>query len=179
MNFFFKFIFLPILIYSPIASNAQTEKGRFIYGGTLYANTNVIGGNSVSIGIQPQFGVFPVKNFAVLGILHFSLGYTTLSPYYYGINVGAGPELRYYAGGEKVKFFVHANVIPHLSQIGGSYFAIHGGGGPGVSMFPNSNISINTSLFFAGYRMFGNSHGNLMISFTTVINGLFGGKPKV
>lgn len=174
----FKFFLLSFFLCVLISSNAQTEKGRFIYGGTLYANTTATGSGYVNMGIQPQFGGFPVKNFAIIGLLHLSVGYNNLVQYGYGVSIGAGPELRYYAGGEKVKFCLNANALPMFN---GSSFAIQGGGGPGVAIFPNSNISINTSLFVGAYRGTFNHYSPpaVLISFSTVINGLFGGKPKV
>jgi hypothetical protein len=174
----FKFFLVSVFLCISISLNAQTEKGRLIYGGTIYANTTATGNGYVNMGIQPQVGGFILKNFAILGLLHLSVGYNNLVQYGYGASIGAGPELRYYAGSEKVKFCLHGNALPLFT---GSSFAMQGGGGPGVAIFPNSNISINTSLFVGAYRpTFQHSYpATVLISFTTVINGLFGGKPKV
>jgi hypothetical protein len=154
-----------------------TDKKRFIYGAgacLLWPHGQL---GVFHYGIQPQFGYFPARNFAVLGILHGSYGATS-SPGNFVINAGAGPELRYYLGKASFKFYVCANAIPHYSYHYQGYFGIMAGGGPGFAFFTGSKFSISLTIYVGVYRTTAYNFNQPIGAFSLVFNGLFTKRKK-
>jgi hypothetical protein len=156
------------LISQLIQLHSQTERGRLIYGGTgSFTYTP-----GISFSVSPQFGGFVAKNFAILGFVNVSA--------HSGLFYGIGPEFRYYAGGEKVKFYVFAN-----SAVGGIYhtppsnrFGINTSVGPGIAIFAGPNFAMHVSAI-AGFQSDPVIATNTYyLGIGTTFNGLFSPKKK-
>lgn len=162
-------------LFGPIQSaSSQTEKGTHIYGGGLSLQSLPYYGMSFSF--TPMYGYFPVNNFGIIGKLN-----VIFSPYYSGgLQYGGGPELRYYVGGEKVKFFVFGNAIPGACFTGGNYhlFTISTGGGPGLAVFPTSGFAVNVAMELGYNRNYQYSQGGFVLGLNTSFTGLFSPKRK-
>lgn len=160
---------LAILLVAGLALNAQTEKGRFLIGGSadvsssMQATSNGHTTRGFNLSIAPSFGVFVVKGFAIGG--RYSLGVTNSKVY--DVKAGEykstltftsaiGPLLKYYLGKKALKGVASANAA-YLTSVtlrnGGSVSGTDGfsvTGFLGMAFFLNPHISLESGLYVTG-----------------------------
>lgn len=142
-----------------ISAFAQTDKGKFFIGGGVNGNSIYTGKlTRFSFTLQPVFGVFVVKNFALGGRYSFGISSrndrkgTTY-------NTSIGPILKYYVGKKAVKGFLSAsggysvNTFIRSGEVSNKN-GFYGGGSIGVAYFFNEHIAMETSygLSTAGFE---------------------------
>jgi hypothetical protein len=183
-----------------MVARSQTEKGRFIYGGSVMVNnqfaTPSIGlPNFFSATLAPQFGYFPVKNLAIMGRL--SIGYAGDFKTNSNWNYGFGPELRYYVGKSNIKFYAFTYVVPSGSSVRVLFetntydsrnFVLSTGTGGGLAIFPNHDFAVNIGLSFNTFSSFRvypagpptvyDNVNQFSVGLNVSFNGLFSLKPK-
>ncbi|MCH5597413.1 outer membrane beta-barrel protein [Niabella ginsengisoli] len=142
-----------------IVSNAQTEKGNYLIGGTIGNVGTELQKGSSKFGIQvtPKVAWFIQDNFAVGG--QVGLGYQTQKDAGNTFSYNIGPLARYYFGDAQmekvninspkpVRFFAEANagIAGSNSKVKGedgvSTNGFNVGVGPGVAFFVNENIAL-------------------------------------
>jgi hypothetical protein len=173
------FLFFLLFVFLGFATSlySQTEKGRMIYGGGVGLGGSVSQPSSyfsyIDFSLSPQFGGFVTKNFAILATSNFEY-------YNRGFYYGIGPEFRFYAGSEKIKFYAFANTIMggarayvypnHLVNRFNFNFSV----GPGIAIFAGRNFSIHANIFFK----YSPPYGPAAVGIGTTFNGLFGPRIK-
>jgi outer membrane protein with beta-barrel domain len=170
-----KTFFALVAVFTAIGQSlhAQTEKGQYLIGGS--ADISEIFQNNVTtfnFSIQPSFGVFVVKGFAIGGVYGFSCGssktynptnknYTTATTF----NTKVGPNLKYYLGKKEIKGFAAINpaytVYTQMRSTSGesgtgitNYDGFSLTGSVGVAYFFNQHISLETAGYItaSGYQ---------------------------
>ena len=153
---------------------AQTEKGMLVIGGSANISESIQGtSNTFNLALQPTFGAFVIKNFAVSGSYSFSVGssrtynaktgiYTTTTTF----NTSVGPLLKYYIGKKTMKPFVSANAgysvftqirsntSPGNTASLANYDGFSVGGSAGLAYFLNPHLSLESALYItsSGYK---------------------------
>lgn len=154
--------------------SAQTEKGMYIIGGSSNISEAIQSTSSTfSLALQPSFGAFVIRNFAVGGTYSFSVSsaktvnattdvrsttstFTTL----------VGPFLKYYIGKKAMKPFVMANggysvytQIRSNSNPGNvasitNYDGFQMGASAGIAYFFNPHVALESALYVttSGYQ---------------------------
>jgi hypothetical protein len=99
------------LLFSQMLLKAQTEKGRYLIGGSADLSESILNTTTTfNLGLAPTFGVFLFKNFVVGGTYSFSVSsvrtynknnqsHTTTTT----IQPTVGPSLKYYIGKKALK----------------------------------------------------------------------------
>lgn len=152
-----------------------TGKGRFLYGASvslLWPHGQL---STFQVGVLPEFGFFPAKNFAIIGKLYSSFGASTITNQFV-FNVGGGPELRYYIGKSSFKFYIYGNAIPHYTYFNQPGFGIIAGGGPGFPFFTGAGFSITPALYGGIYRTTLIDAPQPILALSLVFNGFFSKK---
>ena len=153
---------------------AQTEKGMFYIGGSTNISESIQNTSSTfSLGLQPTFGAFVIRNFVVGGTYSFSVSsakslnattdvrsttstFTTL----------VGPLLKYYFGKKTMKPFISANggysVYTQLRSNNSpgsttsitNYDGFQMGASAGIAYFFNPHIALESALYVttSGYQ---------------------------
>ncbi|HWB62881.1 MAG TPA: hypothetical protein VG603_05165 [Chitinophagales bacterium] len=162
-RFYPALLIIPALLVAFAPAYSQTEKGRYMVGGSGDISESFNGVNSnFNFSLSPSFGVFVVKNFAVGGIYSFTIGgahtYNVKKGEYVNattFTAGIGPQLKYFLGKKAVKGFASASaayaVYTRLSQ--GDVTNLNGfsvGGMLGVAYFFNNYISLETGFYLTG-----------------------------
>ena len=151
-----------ILLFSA-GLQAQVERGRFLVGGSADISSSYQGKNSgFNLSLNPSFGVFVVKGFAIGG--RYSFGVTSSRTFDNSkkefvttttFSSGIGPLLRYYFGKKQLKGLVSANVnyltsvTLRKNNVSGTtgYSAL---GLLGMAYFFNPHLSLETGLYISG-----------------------------
>lgn len=163
----FRWATIFFLVFVSSISFAQTERGRFLVGGGVdISTTRQSDVTRFNMNINPTFGVFVVKNFAVGA--RYSFGVSNVRSFdnkankYVAITsftTAVGPNLKYYFGKKALKGFVGANagyvVFTQLNR--GNVFNYNGftaGGNVGMAYFLNKHIALESGMYFtaAGYE---------------------------
>lgn len=162
------FFIAVVALLSSVSLRAQTEKGKYVVGGSADLSMLFQGKNSTfNLSLAPQFGAFVVKGFAVGARYSFSVGsskvydfgkhrYTTTTTFSSAI----GPQLRYYLGKKPLRgvFTFSANYLTTLTMKStpGVGTSISGNSGfnltgvVGAAYFFNPHISLETGLYVIG-----------------------------
>jgi hypothetical protein len=151
---------------------AQTEKGNMIIGGSVDISDAIQSTSSnFNFALQPSFGAFAVRNFAIGGVYSFTVGssrvlnsnetHTTTTT----LTTLVGPFLKYYFGKKAMKPFLSANggysVYTRIKSTTGStsssltnYDGFSTGGSAGIAYFLNPHISLESALYLqaSGYQ---------------------------
>jgi len=148
-------------------ANAQTEKGKFIVGGSVGFNSSKVEGAAkanTSFNVVPSFGYFVSNNVAV----GTGVGYTynkNISSFRLSQAFVVAPTARYYVGlSDQFKFFgqlavpmafgnskfidangVEGNKLETTTSIGVNV-------APGFAFFPTKKVSIEVSVNGLGYN---------------------------
>jgi hypothetical protein len=152
-------LFLMLIVSG--AAIAQTDKGKFFIGGGV-SGTSVYTGKLMqfSFSLQPVFGAFVVKNFAIGGQYTFAVSSRNDRK---GTNYATsiGPIFKYYVGKKAVKGFIQAAGGYAVSTAirNGNVTSINGfyaGGQIGVSYFFNEHIGMETyyGLSTSGFKKY-------------------------
>jgi len=164
---FFRLVVFTSLLAMTIGLSAQTERGRFMIGGGVdISSSRQSDVTRFNMTINPTFGVFVVKNFAVGGRYSFGVGsvrsYDVKNEKYITVTsftTSIGTNLKYYFGKKALKGVVGANagyvVFTQLNR--GNVFNLNGftaGGNAGMAYFLNQHISLESGMYFtaAGYK---------------------------
>lgn len=143
-------------------ATAQTERGRFLIGGSADISSARQGKNSnFNLGLSPSFGVFVVKGFAIGGRYSFAvssnrnfdnkqLKYITTTTFTSGI----GPQFKYYPGKKQLKglisftpLYTTSTTLREKNVSGTNGFNISGNAG--IAYFLNNNISLEAGIYAA------------------------------
>jgi opacity protein-like surface antigen len=172
-----KKIFVTLFISGSVLSVfGQTDQGKFLLGGSSSLNVGIISDRwksdddkgkydkTFDISLDPQVGIFVVKNLAVGLELQVSTSKTTDDdPKDVSTNTifSGGPFVRYYFGSGKIKPFLHSAVgigtrkYKFDPEVGNSYdskynlFGFKFAGG--IALFLNDNVSLDLGLGYS-YR---------------------------
>jgi hypothetical protein len=162
------------LMAMAIVLPAQTEKGMYIIGGSTNISESIQStSNTFSLALQPSFGAFVIRNFAIGGTYSFSVSSaktvnaktdvrTTTSTF----NTLVGPFLKYYIGKKPMKPFVSANggysvftQIKSTSTPGSNasitnYDGFSMGASVGIAYFFNPHVALESALYIntSGYQ---------------------------
>jgi hypothetical protein len=154
--------------------SAQTEKGMMIIGGSSNISDAIQGtSNTFSLGLQPSFGAFVIRNFAIGGTYSFTVSSaktlnatTDVRSTSTTFNTLVGPFLKYYIGKKTMKPFVSANggysvytQIRSNSTPGNvasitNYDGFQMGASAGIAYFFNPHVALETALYVttSGYQ---------------------------
>jgi opacity protein-like surface antigen len=143
-----KLLFLAAFLISLQLTQAQTDKGDWMVGGTLGFNTAK---NSANVTFDPQVGYFFLKNLVLGG--QINLSYTEQGSIHF-TDIGVGPFARYYFGETKARpfftgdmSFINNHFKTETSSGTSQAFGYFLGGG--ASFFINENVAVDGIL---GYR---------------------------
>jgi hypothetical protein len=162
-----KWILFTSLLAQVSALPAQTEKGMFIIGGSANISDAIQStSNTFSLGLQPSFGAFVIRNFAIGGTYSFTVSSaktvnasTDVRSTSTTFNTLVGPFLKYYIGKKTMKPFVSANggysvytQIRSNSTPGNTasitnYDGFQMGASAGIAYFFNPHVALETALY--------------------------------
>jgi hypothetical protein len=157
-----------LLLFSQMLLMAQTEKGRYLIGGSADLSESILNTTtSFNLGLSPTFGVFLFKNFAVGGTYSFSV--SSVRTYNKGnqshttnttIQPTVGPMLKYYIGKKALKgvvminagYTVYTRLTSSTNSSGTSItnydgFSVRGLVGP--AYFFNNYVSMESGLYLS------------------------------
>ncbi len=150
------FLTVALLLGLTVATNAQTEKGRFLLSGSsdmsiLFGKTKVrydgkeYGNSSTTnFNITPTIQYFFIDNLAIGAALNVSYQDDNNSD---ATSFFIGPTARYYFSGEKLKPFAEALIGIGTNKWGSAkYSQFNFGLGGGASYFITENFSFDASL---------------------------------
>ncbi|WP_439879604.1 outer membrane beta-barrel protein [Pontibacter sp. MBLB2868] len=133
------------------SSNAQTQKGTLMIGGSGTTNFN----DGFAITLNPNLGYFFADNIAVGSSLNLS--YSRVKPFR-NIGIGISPFARYYFGEQApTRLFAQANAaysynhnegISSTDYSSNSYTSSSVGGGLGVVHFITEQVGLEAQFFY-------------------------------
>lgn len=153
-------IYILSLLLSTATCFAQVEKGRYILGGSVDISGTIQGDvRRFNMTINPSFGAFVVKGFAIGGRYQFGVNSvraydvddaeyrTTIS-----FTTALGPQLKYYYGKKTLKGLVSANVLYLTSTTLRksrviSFQGLTANGLLGIAHFFNRNVALESGLY--------------------------------
>ena len=162
-----KKLLLIFLVFVSAFSFAQTERGKYLVGGSADLSVSYQGKNSgFNMSLSPQFGAFVIRGLAIGGRYSFAISssktfdfnkkeYSTTTTFTSGI----GPLIRYYIGKKTLKGLISANAnyltsttLRKTSVSGTSGF--NATGFAGIAYFLNPLLSIESGLYLTvtGYE---------------------------
>ncbi|MFN8286996.1 MAG: hypothetical protein U0V74_09605 [Chitinophagales bacterium] len=148
------------LILFSVFAFGQTERGRFILGGSADISAARQGRNSsFNMAVAPSFGVFVVKGLVIGGRYSFGVGNTKNYDYKQSKYISTttftsaiGPLIKYYPGKKQLKGLITLNgayttstTLREKSVSGTNGFIA--GGSAGIAYFINNNLSIESAFY--------------------------------
>ena len=138
------------LVTFSFAAQAQTEKGRFLIGGTAGFNNRSINGNGITtFNLSPNVGYFIIDNLAIGAQLQLTVR-SGEGDFNDETSFGFTPFVRYYfADAGPARFFGQGRIgfgSTKFANNADSYFTF--GLGAGVDFFLNDNVALEA---FLGY----------------------------
>ena len=155
-----RILYIFILLLTATACFAQVERGRYTVGGNVDISMSLQGDvRRFNMSINPAFGVFVVKGFAVGGRYQFGVGsvreFNTRDNEYQSVvtfSTAIGPQLKYYYGKKSLKGLVSANVLYltsttlRKSRVNGTQ-GMSANGLLGIAHFFNNNVALESGLY--------------------------------
>ena len=149
-----------LFVMVSINSFAQTEKGKYLVGGSADISMSFQGKNSgFNMSLTPQFGAFVVRGLAIGG--RYSIGISSSKNYDFNkkeyvstttFTSGIGPLVRYYIGKKQLKGVIAASAnyltstTLRKNNVSGTS-GFNATGSVGIAYFLNPLLSLETAFY--------------------------------